>query len=93
MVQPMNSGFTNSLTSSSRINQYILVYFSFSVTRMKVLDTLLPGFLTDDLTVATNMKGGMMKYLGVCKLPGTESKHRRIDIIVAPYSQVCCTGT
>ena len=49
---------------------------------------MLVGFLTDDLTIATNMKGGMMKYLGVCKLAEPEAKHRRIDIIVTPYNQV-----
>ena len=46
------------------------------------------GFLTDDLTVNTHMTGGMAKYLGVCRLPETDAKHRRIDIIVTPYSQV-----
>lgn len=51
------------------------------------------GFLTDDLTVQPNMTGGMAKYLGVCKLAEPEGKHRRIDIIVTPYSQVCGTET
>ena len=49
---------------------------------------MLSGFLTDDLTVQPNMTGGMAKYLGVCKLAESEAKHRRIDIIVTPYSQV-----
>ena len=46
------------------------------------------GFLTDDLTIQPNMTGGLAKYLGVCKLAEPVAKHRRIDIIVTPYSQV-----
>ena len=41
------------------------------------------GFLTDDLTVQENGK----KYLGVCKLPGAGTKHRRLDIIVVPFME------
>lgn len=31
----------------------------------------------------------MVKYMGVCQLPLPNAKHRRIDIIVTPYSEVC----
>ena len=43
------------------------------------------GFLTDDLTVQLN--ANQKKYLGVCKLPHPDSKHRRLDIIVVPYRE------
>ncbi|XP_067951035.1 DNA polymerase lambda-like isoform X2 [Watersipora subatra] len=73
----------------------ILVTHPDGVTHQGVFHELLrrlrdQGFLTDDLTIATNMTGGMMKYLGVCKLPYAEAKHRRIDIIVSPFNQYGC---
>lgn len=56
----------------------------------KLLDTLKSsGFLTDDLTFAEN--GEHRKYLGVCKLPGENTKHRRLDIIVVPYNEWACS--
>lgn len=56
----------------------------------KLLDSLKSsGFLTDDLTFAEN--GEHRKYLGVCKLPGENSKHRRLDIIVVPYNEWACS--
>ena len=56
----------------------------------KLLDSLKSsGFLTDDLTIAEN--GEHRKYLGVCKLPGENTKHRRLDIIVVPYNEWACS--
>ena len=56
----------------------------------KLLESLKSsGFLTDDLTFAEN--GEHRKYLGVCKLPGENSKHRRLDIIVVPYNEWACS--
>ncbi|XP_030308980.1 DNA polymerase lambda isoform X2 [Calypte anna] len=56
----------------------------------KLLDSLhRSGFLTDDL-VNQEDNGDQKKYLGVCRLPGPAQRHRRLDIIVVPYSEFAC---
>ncbi|XP_074882338.1 DNA polymerase lambda isoform X3 [Buteo buteo] len=56
----------------------------------KLLDSLhRSGFLTDDL-VSQEDNGDQKKYLGVCRLPGQGQRHRRLDIIVVPYSEFAC---
>ncbi|XP_072177426.1 DNA polymerase lambda-like isoform X1 [Diadema setosum] len=56
----------------------------------RILDALREtGFITDDL-IKVEEKGEQRKYMGVCRLPGENRKHRRIDIIVAPYSEYPC---
>ncbi|XP_012921562.1 DNA polymerase lambda isoform X2 [Heterocephalus glaber] len=47
------------------------------------------GFLTDDL-LSQEDHCQQQKYLGVCQLPGPGRRHRRLDIIVVPYSQFAC---
>ncbi|XP_047281042.1 DNA polymerase lambda isoform X8 [Homo sapiens] len=56
----------------------------------RLLDSLRQeGFLTDDL-VSQEENGQQQKYLGVCRLPGPGRRHRRLDIIVVPYSEFAC---
>ncbi|XP_012517200.1 PREDICTED: DNA polymerase lambda isoform X2 [Propithecus coquereli] len=56
----------------------------------RLLDSLRQqGFLTDDL-VSHEENGQQQKYLGVCQLPGPGRRHRRLDIIVVPYSEFAC---
>uniref|UniRef100_A0A8C6Y272 DNA polymerase lambda n=1 Tax=Naja naja TaxID=35670 RepID=A0A8C6Y272_NAJNA len=47
------------------------------------------GFLMDDL-VNQGDNGSQQKYLGVCRLPGPDRHHRRLDIIVVPYREFAC---
>lgn len=47
------------------------------------------GFLTDDL-VSNEENGEQKKYMGVCRLPGANQRHRRLDIIVVPYDEFAC---
>ncbi|XP_021505574.1 DNA polymerase lambda isoform X1 [Meriones unguiculatus] len=56
----------------------------------RLLDSLRQqGFLTDDL-VSQEENGQQQKYLGVCRLPGAGRRHRRLDIILVPYSEFAC---
>jgi len=43
------------------------------------------GFLTDHLSYQSD--GNQKKYMGVCRLPGENKLHRRLDIIVIPYKE------
>ncbi|XP_030591127.1 DNA polymerase lambda [Archocentrus centrarchus] len=57
---------------------------------IKVLQTLHnSGFLTDDL-VSHEENGEQKKYMGVCRLPGPDQRHRRLDIIIVPYDEFAC---
>ncbi|XP_041840091.1 DNA polymerase lambda [Melanotaenia boesemani] len=57
----------------------------------KVLQILRDSsFLTDDL-VSHEENGEQKKYLGVCRLPGPNHRHRRLDIIVVPYDEFACS--
>ncbi|XP_075946683.1 DNA polymerase lambda [Anarhichas minor] len=57
----------------------------------KVLQNLRDsGFLTDDL-VSHEENGEQKKYMGVCRLPGPDRRHRRLDIIVVPYDEFACS--
>lgn len=35
--------------------------------------------------------GEQKKYMGVCRLPGPGHRHRRLDVIVVPYSEFACS--
>lgn len=51
-----------------------LTFFQHVSTRLISYD---PGFLTDDL-VTQESNGNQQKYLGVCKLPGHDTKVNRL---------------
>ena len=34
--------------------------------------------------------GEQKKYMGVCRLPGSGWRHRRLDVIVVPYAEFAC---
>ncbi|XP_060716803.1 DNA polymerase lambda isoform X3 [Tachysurus vachellii] len=56
----------------------------------KVLQVLhQSGFLTDDL-VSHEDNGEQKKYMGVCVLPGSGQRYRRLDIIVVPHDEFAC---
>ncbi|XP_046900130.1 DNA polymerase lambda isoform X1 [Hypomesus transpacificus] len=58
---------------------------------VKVLQILhQSGFLTDDL-VSHEENGEQKKYMGVCRLPGPDRRHRRLDIIVVPHGEFACS--
>lgn len=43
------------------------------------------GFITDDLAIPNaHRPGHPQSYMGVCKLPGDDQRHRRIDIKLYP---------
>ena len=45
------------------------------------------GFITDDLV---SIHPEQNKYMGVCKLSGDNTKHRRLDVITVPYCEYAC---
>ncbi|KAI3388799.1 hypothetical protein SNEBB_010786 [Seison nebaliae] len=47
------------------------------------------NFLIEHL-IEQEKNDGQIKYLGICKLPGSESKHRRLDIIIVPKNELGC---
>ncbi|XP_065071348.1 DNA polymerase lambda-like isoform X1 [Rhopilema esculentum] len=55
----------------------------------RIIDALQKkGLITNDLVTVDNEEQN--KYMGVFKLPGESRKHRRLDIIVAPFSEWPC---
>ncbi|PSN42010.1 hypothetical protein C0J52_08251 [Blattella germanica] len=44
------------------------------------------GFISDDL-VNIEVNKTHKKYLGLCRLPGENQKHRRLDIFVVPHAE------
>ncbi|XP_028630724.1 DNA polymerase lambda isoform X2 [Grammomys surdaster] len=55
-----------------------------------IFSRLLDSLRQQDDLVSQEENGQQQKYLGVCRLPGTGQRHRRLDIIVVPYSEFAC---
>ncbi|XP_008843818.1 DNA polymerase lambda isoform X2 [Nannospalax galili] len=55
-----------------------------------IFSRLLDSLRQQDDLVSQEENGQQQKYLGVCLLPGPGRRHRRLDIIIVPYSEFAC---